>query len=188
MRKILVYFSLVLGLTNCDNNQDVFKEFNCKTPYKLNNIETVLDAKNNFSLEVPKHWKTVLYLDTNSSMFTTADTTKQYLNTYLIKASLVDAKLKLNKINIEKIKSAILSDKSVKIISQKRGSFKKYSAFLLKTKSDKFKFGETVLHLYTPISGAHYFEIEIHCFGTKNIKQRFCEAFKIINTLKISEM
>ncbi len=184
MIKKFVYLGLILAFTSCKNNKDIFKNFNCSNNPNLSNAEAVLDAKNNFSLSIPKNWKTELYLDKNSSMFTTADTTKQYQNTYLIKATLIESKLTLNKFEIEKIKTSILTDKTTTLIAESQGNFKNWPALLLRSKSNKFKSGSTVLHLYSPISDRQYFEIEIHCFGPKNIDKRFCEAITIINSLK----
>jgi len=186
MIKNFIYLGLILAFTSCKNNKDVFNNFNCSNSSNLSNTEVVLDAKNNFSLSIPKYWKTELYLDKNSSMFTMADTTKQYQNTYLIKATLIASKLTLNKIEIEKIKASILTDKNTRLISESQGNFKNWSALLLRSKSDKFKSGVSVLHLYTPISDRQYFEIEIHCFGSKNIDKRFCEAINVINSLKLN--
>jgi len=107
-------FFLFICFTSCQKENDIFNDFRCPSLANKGDFETVLDAKNNFSLDVPKHWKTELYLNENSSIFTTADTTKQYLNTYLIKATLIESKLNLNSQNIEKIKQSILSDKTVK--------------------------------------------------------------------------
>jgi len=184
MIKKFVYLGLIIAFTSCKNNKDIFKNFNCNNSSNLRNTEIVLDAKNNFSLSIPNYWKTELYLDKNSSMFTTADTTKQYQNTYLIKATLIASKLTLNKVEIEKIKTSILTEKNTRLISESQGTFKNWPALLLRSKSDKFKSGVSVLHLYAPISERQYFEIEIHCFGSKNIDKRFCEAIAIINSLK----
>jgi hypothetical protein len=184
MVKKFVYLGLIIAFTSCKNNKDIFKNFNCHSNANLSDTEIVLDAKNNFSLSIPKYWKTELYLDENSSMFTTADTTKQYQNTYLIKTTLIASKLTLNKFDIAKIKASILTDKNTKLISESQGTFKNWPALLLRSKSDKFKSGVSVLHLYAPISDKQYFEIEIHCFGPKNIDKRFCEAISIINSLK----
>jgi len=186
MIKNFIYLGLILAFISCKNNKDIFKNFNCSNISNLSDTEIVLDAKNNFSLNIPKYWKTELYLDKNSSMFTTADTTKQYQNTYLIKATLIESKLTLNKFDIEKIKTSILTDKTTTLISEIQGDFKNWPALLLRSKSDKFKSVVSVLHLYTPISERQYFEIEIHCFGSKNIDKRFCEAINIINSLKIN--
>lgn len=184
MNKKFIYLLLLISFASCVNNNNIFKDFNCKNSSNLNNFETILDAKNNFSLSIPKYWKTELYLDNNSSMLTTADTTKQYQNTYLIKATLIESKLTLNKMEIEKIKASILTDKTNTLISEIQENFKNHSALLLRTKSNKLKSVSTVLHLYSPISDRQYFEIEIHCFGSKNIESRFCEAITIINSLK----
>lgn len=184
MIKKFVYLGLIIAFASCKNNKDIFKDFNCYNSFNLSDTEIVLDAKNNFSLRIPNYWKTELYLDKNSSMFTTADTTKQYQNTYLIKATLITSKLTLNKSEIEKIKTSILKDKTTRLISESQGNFKNWPALLLRSKSDKFKSGVSVLHLYAPISDRQYFEIEIHCFGSKNIDKRFCEAITIINSLK----
>jgi len=186
MIKNFIYLGLILALTSCKNNNDIFNNFNCSNSFNFNDTEIVLDAKNNFSLSIPKYWKTELYIDKNSSMFTTADTTKQYQNTYLIKATLIASKLTLNKSEIEKIMASILTDKTTRLISESQGNFKNWPALLLRSKSDKFKSGVSVLHLYTPISDRQYFEIEIHCFGSKNIDKRFCEAINVINSLKLN--
>ncbi len=185
---LLIFSLLLFAFISCQKNNDVFKDFKCEKSLKLKEIERVLDAKGNFSLDIPKYWKTELYLDENSSIFTTADTTKQYLNTYLIKVSSINAKLILSSAEIEKIKTAVLSDSHKTIGTITRGSFKAHPALLILTKSDKFKSGITVMHVYTPISEKLYFEIEIHCFGTKNVDKRLCEAINIINSLKIKEL
>lgn len=183
-----MFLIISFSLTNCSKPTTIFKGFDCQSTVNIKDLETVLDANNNFSLDIPKYWKTELYFDNSSSIFTTADTTKQLTKTYLIKASLISGKLDLNKETIQKIKESIEASNSESILSVKDGLFDNKQALLIQSKSNKETYKKSVLHLYMPISFKHYFEIEIHCYGTEKVEERFCEAIDHINSLKITEL
>ena len=176
-----------MTLINCTNNTTIFKDYGCSGNSLDSDIENVLDAKNNFSLDIPKHWKTELYFDSESSIFTTADTTKQFNNTFLIKASLINAKLAINSVDIEKIKTNLETTKTLEIISTTEGSFKNMSAILLRSHVSS-PLEKTILHLYAPLSKKQYFEIEVHCYGIEAVENRLCQAIQYVNSLKIAEL
>lgn len=179
----IVLISLVT-FASCSKNDDIFKNYNCKTE----SIPTkqVLDAFLQFSLEIPKNWKTNLYIDQNTSIFATADTTKQLSETFLIKVSKIPAQLTLNQATTDTIKSE-LTKNQWHINSLQKGIFKKFNALLITSQKQPSNIKTSALHLYFSAENQHYFEIEIQCFGDKNTDERFCQAVKIINSLNIKE-
>ncbi|MCF6213437.1 MAG: hypothetical protein L3J45_05360 [Flavobacteriaceae bacterium] len=191
MKKTIYFmvFSIIgLSLIGCSKPSTIFYDFDCHSSIKSSDLHTILDAKNNFSLDIPNYWKTELYIDEYASIFTTADTTKQLTKTYLIKASLIDAKLNLNKASIQTIKTNLESKKATTVASVKQGTFQNKPALLILSKNKQNKLEKTVLHLYISVSEKHYFEIEIHCYGHKNVEKRLCEGIKYINSLNIKEI
>ncbi|NCP20426.1 MAG: hypothetical protein COS42_09115 [Flavobacteriales bacterium CG03_land_8_20_14_0_80_35_15] len=184
----LLKFSFILMAlmlcAGCSKNGEIFKDYNCKT--SAVQTKQIKDAYLKFSLEVPINWKTELYMDQSTSIFATADTTKQLSETFLIKTSLIPGLLRLNQATSDTIKSE-LTKNQWHINRIKKGLFKNAEALLITSQKQQSNIKIEGLHLYFSLENEHYFEIEIQCFGDKNSDERFCQAIKVINSLIINE-
>ncbi len=182
--KFILILCGLIALGSCSKTNTIFKDYNCQTE----SIPTkpVLDAFLKFSLEIPKNWKTELYIDQGTSIFATADTTKQLSEAFLLKVSQIPGQLILNQATTDIIKGE-LTKNLWQINSIQNGVFKKFDALLINTQKNTSNKKISALHLYFGFGSEHYFEIEIQCFGDKNTDERYCQAIKIINSLNIKE-
>ncbi len=180
--KLVFIFLMVFATYSCSNKNSLFKDYNCQTkPIKS---KIIPDALQKFSLRVPNNWKTKLYIDNNTSIFVTADTTKQLSQTFLIKVSLISGIL-----NFDGNLSTSLKSKSVesfwktdKII---KGLFIGSPALLFSSIKQNSTINTSALHIFVNAKNQYHFEIKIQCFGEKNRQERFCKAIAIIKTLKL---
>lgn len=183
--KISGLFLILFSFISCSKNAGIFSNFDCPQTSEIS-TKPILDAFFKFSLDIPTTWKTELYIDNDTSIFATADTTKQLTEAFLIKVSQIPGQLTLNQATTVTIKSE-LTKNQWQINSIQNGLFKEFNTLLIASQKQPSHLKTSALHLYFSVANEYYFEIEIQCFGDKNIDERFCQAIKIINSLNIKE-
>jgi len=180
----LGFIVLIIFVTtySCTNKNSIFKNYDCQT--KPVTSKKIADALNKFTLNIPKNWKTELYIDKSSSIFVTADTTKQLSQAFIIKVSLISGALNFDK-ELDTSLKVKLAESNWKNNKITKGFFESRSALLLKSTKQNTNVKTSALHLFSNTKSDYHFEIEIQCFGDKNIQNRFCKAISIIMTLKL---
>jgi len=180
--KLIFIFLIALTVYSCSNKNSLFKDYNCHT--KPIETKVIPDALQKFSLNVSNNWKTKLYIDNKTSIFATADTTKQLSKTFLIKVSLIPGILNFNK-NLETFLKPKLENNFWKINKIIKGLFIGSPALLFSSIRQYPIINTSALHIFVNAKNQSHFEIEIQCFGKKNKQERFCKAIAIIKTLKL---
>jgi len=181
--KIGILFLLIIAIYSCSNKNSIFKNYDCQiTPIESKKI---VDALNKFTLNIPNNWKTELYIDKGSSIFVTADTTKQLSKAFIIKVSSISGALNFDK-NLGSTLKVKLVESNWKNDKITAGFFESHHALLLKSTKQNSNIKTNALHLFFNAKNDSHFEIEIQCFGDKNIQNRFCKAIFVIKTLKLN--
>jgi len=88
MNKISILLISFLVLYSCKKTPKLEETLTCNKITKLNNLSSITDIKNNFTLYITINWKINFYYDNLQSNISTADTTK-----LLSKATIIDATL-----------------------------------------------------------------------------------------------
>jgi len=175
-------YILLLAICSCSNKNSLIKDYNCKV-IKVKS-KTIPDALQKFTLNIPKNWKTKLYIDKGVSIFATADTTKQLSQTFLIKLSLIRSSLICDKNSDTSLRLKLAKNKWI-VKKHVKGLFKNRYALMFTSEKQNSKIEIAALHIFFNTKNQQHFEIEIQCFGNKNQQERFCQAINILKTLKL---
>jgi len=176
-------FLIVFIAFGCTDNNSLLNGYLCKTESLQS--KAIPDALQKFTLSVPNNWKTELYINNKSSTFITADTTKQLSQAFIIKVSSIPGGLNFNKTLAKSLKLK-LAENNWKTKKITKGLFKSHNSLLFRTEKQDSKIKTSALQLFFNAPNQYHFEVEIQCFGNKNIQKRFCKAVVILKTLKLN--
>lgn len=181
MQKIIITILLIVIINSCSKKSALQEEFICETE-SFSNTEVVTDFQNKFSITTPKHWKTQLYFDTVQTQIISADTTKNFTNTYTINIEYNSGNLEIN----EKFKSKVITEleKTQITLKNKTATFKDKPSFWVISKGKKKQYDYYLFQLFVAYKATNYFKITSEVYGDTNIDERFCESIAIIETLE----
>ncbi|RCS26927.1 hypothetical protein DUT90_07365 [Polaribacter sp. WD7] len=181
MRKIYLLSSILLFLS-CVKQSELSKEFNCK-PSIINDLETIYDVRNVFSITLPNTWKTNLYEDVYQSSIFSADTTKQLTETYLIDVSYIKNNIQFNDLFKLKIEQENLSKKLVQIKSKELKLIDKPS-YLSLYKGKKSNVMYQKMLVYIKLNNTNFILAKAEVYGDSLVEERLCKALQIIENIK----
>lgn len=186
MKQVLASLLLTLILiTSCSKKSNLQKEFICETQ-NFTNTETINDFKNKFSITIPKHWNTQLYFNNLQTQIFTADTTKNFTNTYKLNFEFNSGNLIVNDEFINQVKTN-LKEKNLQILKTKVDEFKDKPSFWTVSKGKKATYDYYYFEMFVKYFNLNYFKITSEIYGTKNINERFCESIAIIEKMEFLE-
>ncbi len=175
----------ILLLISCQNPiSELSKEFSCDNVTKLENLETVSDFKNIFSVEVPKHWNTKLYYDDNQSEIFSADTIKNLSDSYIMDFSVVLNNLEINKKLQEKVLQKAM-DNNLKTLKESFHNFKGNKAYAHLGLGSSKGMDLYVFQYYFKLNEEKYMLIKTEFYGKEGFDNRFCESVSLIEKISI---
>lgn len=149
---------------------------------KYKSTELRKDFRKNFAINVPKNWKTQLYYDSQTSEIFIADTTKQLNETFILSASFINHKLKIDSTFIRN-HSQKIENQHFNIVNSKSIIYRNKPAYWAIFKGVK---NNRELHRFTffiELSENTYFTTNTDVYGNKNIEKRICESASIIEKI-----
>ena len=185
MKSFLIILTASLLFFSCQNQSELSKEFNCKKS-TIENLETIKDVKNLFSVKFPKHWKTNLFYDNLQSSIYTADTTKQLTETMLLDVTLVKKEISFNDtFKLQKEQESL--SKNLIQTKSKELSFLNKPSFYTISKGKKGKFSYQICNIYIKINNQNFIFAKAEVYGDSLVKQRLCKGFNLIEKIKIHQ-
>jgi len=179
------FFGFLIVLVSCAKQSALQEEFNCSTE-TFNNLETVQDVHNLFSISLPKHWKTNLYEDALQSSIFSADTTKQLSETYLIDVSYVKNSINFDDLFKLKIEQNNLSKKLIQTKTKELLVMQKPS-YLCVSKGKKATLIYQKLELYIKLNSTSFIQAKAEIYGDSLVNQKLCKAIQLIKQIKINQ-
>ncbi len=182
--KFSYIYSTIIGcilFSSCTSNK-LSEEFKCSSP-DFNNLEEVTDFKKNFTIDLPKNWKTNLYYDEVVSSIYTADTTVSIKETVIIDASFVLNPVEINKEFINKIKTENATEQLEELIS-KEIQYLGNDAFYNYVKGKKGKYSYHLLNVFTK-ANLGFMHIKTEIYGDSLVDERLCKAVKLIDKIRL---
>lgn len=181
MKKYCIYLSVIMLVIGCGRGNELVNSLGCKTK-RLETTKIKTDFRKNFKIKVPKHWKTQLYYDAQTSEIYIADTTKQLSKTFILSSSYVNDKLVIDStfvnLYIKKQKKQQLHFVRGKLFTYKNKPA--YWSIFKGTKNNR-NFHQFVFFVKT--SDNTYFTVNTDIYGNKDVEKRICESVSIIKEI-----
>lgn len=185
MRFCILIFSIPLLFFSCKKQSEILSDFNCKTT-AFNNLEEITDIKKTFAVQFPKTWKTKLFYDAVQSSIFTADSTKQLTETLLLDITFInksinfDAIFKLSQEQKSLSKNLIQTrSKEIKLLNT--------PSYYTVSKGKKRTFTYQVCNLFIKLNKNNFILAKTEIYGDSLVQERMCEAFSLIEKIKITQ-
>ena len=182
-----VFISIIIGigLMSCQYDSTLSEHFSC-TSSTLSNLETVNEFQNNFSVKLPKNWKTELYSIANQSGIISADTSKVFSKSYTIDFSVANGTINLPE-DLNKKINKLLLNKNLMEVKTSYHQFDEKEAFAhLSIGKDSDNTTFSVFQYYIKLNEEKYILVKAEIYGGNRQKERLCEAISIINSITIT--
>ncbi|MFK8060909.1 MAG: hypothetical protein AB8B78_12565 [Polaribacter sp.] len=182
-KKLLILICISFLFFSCQKETELQKLFYCKIS-KIDNLGTVNDVKNLFSVEIPKNWNTNLYQDAIQSSIFSADTTKQLSETLLLDISYIKNEIVFNdsfklKIEQENLSKNLIQKKSNELIINKKPSY------LVLSKGKKSSLLYQKLQVFLKVNPQNFILVKTEIYGDSLVNERICKAIAFIEKIKI---
>jgi hypothetical protein len=184
MKYILLFLAILL-LFSCKNQSEISKDFNCSTS-TFNNLETVDDVKNLFSIQLPKNWKINLYTDSSQSSIFAADTIKQLTETVLLDVTFIQNKINFDETFLLQQEQENLTKGLIKTKSKKGILLEKPSIYII-YKGKKGEFNYQTCHTFIKINEDNFIFAKTEVYGDSLINERICRSLSLIENIKINQ-
>ena len=172
-------------LVSCSRGKTELRtSFACHEALDLQDLESVSDFNNNFTIQVPKYWNTKLYYDKKQSEIFSADTLKNLRDTYIMDFSAVYSSLKIDKNLQENVRRTTMNN-DLAFVKDSFHKFQGYDAYAQLSKGKSKDIDLYVFQYYIAIHPEKYLLIKTEFYGEDNFNQRFCEALALIEKIKI---
>ncbi|WP_299063607.1 hypothetical protein [uncultured Polaribacter sp.] len=183
MKAYHLFIIASLLFLSCKQKSEISKDFNCETK-SFQNLETVTDVQNIFSVDIPKSWKTNLYFDDKQSSIYTADTTKQLTKTLLLDITAIKQNIKFDDTFKLQQEQDNLSKSLIKIKSEETTLLNKPSYYTI-SKGKKGKFTYQICHIFIKINEQNFILAKAEMYGDSLVNTRLCNAFGYIEKIKL---
>lgn len=173
---------LFLILLSSCNSKKLSDEFKCSSA-SFNNLEEITDFKKNFTMKLPKNWKTNLYYDEVVSSIYSADTTLSIKETVIIDASFVLNPVEIDNEFIAKIRTEN-SNNNLKEITSKQLKYLNNDCFYNYVEGTKGKYNYHLLNVFTK-ADLGFMHIKTEIYGDSLVDERLCKAIKLIDKIRM---
>ncbi len=182
---LLVAMVLLAVVSACKPSSELDSIFSCQSStISLSSLETITDYQNNFSVEIPKNWKTQFYFNDIQSEIISADTIKDLSDSYIMDFSMVSAPITIDTVLRSRIEKKGLEN-HLNVVKNKFYTYKGKKGISFLSKKVKQDPSLYLFQSYLKVSDSKYLYTKIEFYGDTNVNTRLCEAISIMNTLEI---
>ncbi|ANW95682.1 hypothetical protein AXE80_05055 [Wenyingzhuangia fucanilytica] len=160
----------------------MFDLFSCEQKTEIKNTRVVNDVHHNFKIKVGKNWKTELYFDDYQSRIYSADTTRNYSESFIIDITRFEGNITLSDNFRQHLMSQIKSIPRAYIIKEGFIDFKDSAAYAIYSFQKKEDIVLYNIQCYLTYPD-HYFLLESKINGSQNLEKNTCESIAIFNSL-----
>ena len=172
-------------ITACSKPSKLSQEFSCSKSH-WENLETVEDFQQNFSIKIPKTWKSQLYYDELQSEIFCADTLKNLEDSYLMEFAFIRGKLNIDS-TLQKQIHQITSDNHIEKVRENFTDFKTYKGYYFLGKGIKNNLDYHFFQYYLNLNSDHYLMVKTDIYGNEKVEERLCESYQVIESLILTK-
>ncbi len=183
LRVHILFLVLLTLLVSCKKDPEVAALFDCdRSNFQAN--ELVQDATASFSIKLPKHWKTNLYVDNAVSSIFAGDTTKQLTETVLVDFTKLKHKQLLDSSFTATVTRA-LQEEGFRISKTGHSLFKTKNSFYAYATGVKKNYPYAIFTQYIQLDQQLIFHCNIEVYGEEQRVERLCKALALTTALKV---
>ncbi|ARV05606.1 hypothetical protein BTO04_02335 [Polaribacter sp. SA4-10] len=185
MRFSILIFIAPLLFFSCKQQSEISSDFNCTTT-AFNNLEEIVDVKKTFSVKFPKTWKTKLFYDAAQSSIFTADSAKQLTETLLLDITYINKSINFDNVFKLKQEQESLSKNLIQTTSKEIKLLNSPSYYTV-SKGKKRTFTYQVCNVFIKLNKNNFILAKTDIYGDSLVQERMCEAFSLIEKIKITQ-
>jgi hypothetical protein len=180
--KYTFFLILFTALISCKKPSKLELKLNCSSSknYEYNKTK---DFNNNFTVNIPKHWKTNYYYNINTSEIYAADTLKELTKSFIIGISFHKGNIELNNDYNKKLDSLLFLKKLNKYAFGKE-SFLNKPAYWYLVNGTKDGYTYHQLNITIKNSDKSYINATSEIYGDQLINDRICKSISILKTIQ----
>lgn len=169
-------------MKSCTQKSELALYFNCNKDYGNDDLKTLNDINNNYSITFPTHWKSSLYYDEYQSDIYIADTTKSLTSTYILNISNKKGDLIFDE-NFKTKLSSELAVQNLQLIKIDAVQYLETASYYAHATGNKNNYSYHLIEIFKPANNNSFFDIKIELYGDNQLNERICEAIYFSNLL-----
>lgn len=169
--------------SGCQQQSELTSEFNCPSITIIKDAKIVTDIRKEYSVNIPKHWKTSFYIDDFQSDIYIADTLKPLTKSFILSISKKEGSLNIDE-NFEVLLKTAIEKQPLEVTKIKPIIFKEIPSYYAVSKGVKNQFPYHEIQMFIPYLN-YFYEFKIEVYGNEAINERFCEAIQLIESCQL---
>ena len=179
----LLLFIFIFSLVSCKDDE-IGKQLGCISSKSLSNTKVYIDALKKFKLELPKNWKTQLYVDDYKSEIYSADTTIELTSSFILDVAWHQGTIDFDDDFVQKFADIQLKNELL-LIEQGKMTVKGFPAFYDHSKGHHNGFDYNFVQIYIKTDEDEYYTLSSKVYGIDNIDERLCTSLSILDGMEM---
>ncbi|MFD1316275.1 hypothetical protein [Namhaeicola litoreus] len=181
----LLLLTLFLSIISCKKSE-IGNQMGCVSHKSFSDTKVYKDALKKFKLELPKDWKTQLYVDEYKSEIYTADTTIELTSSFILDVAWHQGSVEFNEEFVKKFVDIQLKNELL-LLEQGEMTVKGFPAFYDHSKGHQNGFDFNFIQIYIKTKPDEYYTLSSKVYGIENIDERLCTSLAILDDLEFIE-
>lgn len=180
---LLTLFSFALFFTSCQQpslQKELFES--CKCPRQAEAQKNIKDLHQHFEISIPSNWKKEFFIDSSSTRFYCADTTKELTDTYIIEIGHYAKKTSLDSLFVKTIENEVLQKENGEVLQSKHVRLGKKKGYSIHSKYRRLGFDFQTVQTYFPNTNGSLYLMKVEAYGTENSEARLCKGMALLDT------
>jgi hypothetical protein len=185
---LLSVFSFALLLTGCQQPSLQKALFgSCKSTQQEQAQKNIEDLHQRFEISIPSNWKKEFFIDSSSTRFYCADTTKELTDTYIIEIGHYTKNILLDTLFVKTIEGEVLQKEKGEVLQSKLVRLGKKKGYSIHSKYRRLGFDFQTVQSYFPNANGSLYLLKVEAYGTENSEARLCEGMALLDKALLHE-
>ena len=184
----LSFFSFALLLASCQQaslQKALFES--CKSTRQEQAQKNIKDPHKHFEISIPSNWKKEFFIDSSSTRFYCADTTKELTETYIIEIGNYTKNTTLDTLFVKTIEGEVLQKENGEVLQSKHVRLGEKKGYSIHSKYKRLGFDFQTVQSYFPNTNGSLYLLKVEAYGTENSEARLCAGMAFLDTALLYE-
>ena len=185
---LLSFFSFLLFLVSCQQaslQKALFES--CKSTRQEQAQKNIKDPHKRFEISIPSNWKKEFFIDSSSTRFYCADTTKELTDTYIIEIGHYTKNTTLDTLFVKTIEGEVLQKENGEVLQSKHVRLGEKKGYSIHSKYKRLGFDFQTVQSYFPNTNGSLYLLKVEAYGIENSEARLCEGMALLDRALLHE-